>query len=180
VDTFNSSVLVSIREYYEAVAGSGDFKPGKAGLSLPVDQWHRLIGGMDSLNRELKIRQMGGEAVQQGAPQGDSADADADAPGKGTADDADGSGGGKRVRGAEGAMEETDDVSVGPPSRDLLSVDLGDNRKLTVFRWGQDLQVHIREFNEAGKAGKGIKLTPAQWAALAASAPQVDEALKSA
>lgn len=46
--------MVSIREFYEQ---NGEQKPGKAGMSLPPEQWHNLIAGFDALAAALQAQQ---------------------------------------------------------------------------------------------------------------------------
>ena len=43
--------MVNIREFYEA---EGEEKPGRKGISLPVDQWHKLAAGFNVLSDELQ------------------------------------------------------------------------------------------------------------------------------
>ncbi|KAH7909329.1 transcriptional Coactivator p15-domain-containing protein [Hygrophoropsis aurantiaca] len=48
VGAFKGNIFVDLREYYGA---DGDKKPGKKGLSLTLEQWNTLKGGVDTIDR---------------------------------------------------------------------------------------------------------------------------------
>ncbi|XP_048584005.1 activated RNA polymerase II transcriptional coactivator p15 [Nematostella vectensis] len=52
VRDFRGKVYVDIREFYED-KNSGDMKPGKKGISLPVDQWGKLKELIDDIDEAV-------------------------------------------------------------------------------------------------------------------------------
>jgi len=63
VTEFKGAKLVTIREYYEK---DGEWRPGKKGISLNVDQYKALVKAIPSINAQLK---------EMGVDVGESADA---------------------------------------------------------------------------------------------------------
>ncbi|XP_045215971.2 activated RNA polymerase II transcriptional coactivator p15-like isoform X2 [Mercenaria mercenaria] len=51
VSEFRGKVMVGIREYYEK---DGEMRPGKKGISLPMDQWKRLKDQIDDIDQAVK------------------------------------------------------------------------------------------------------------------------------
>ncbi|KAK7750894.1 hypothetical protein SLS62_007157 [Diatrype stigma] len=51
ISEFKGKVLVNIREYYTDAAG--DLKPGKKGISLPLEQYNALLKSIPSINAQL-------------------------------------------------------------------------------------------------------------------------------
>lgn len=51
VSEFRGKVMVGIREYYEK---DGEFRPGKKGISLPLDQWNRLKDQIADIDKAVK------------------------------------------------------------------------------------------------------------------------------
>lgn len=51
ISVFKGKPMVSIREFYEK---DGEQKPGKKGISLPPEQWHKLVAGFGQLEAALK------------------------------------------------------------------------------------------------------------------------------
>ncbi|GAB1313856.1 hypothetical protein MFIFM68171_04066 [Madurella fahalii] len=49
---FKGTTLVNIREYY--TAPDGDLRPGKKGISLPLDQYKALLKIIPELNEQLR------------------------------------------------------------------------------------------------------------------------------
>ena len=45
--------MVNIREFYEK---DGEQRPGKQGISLPPEQWHKLTAGFDALKAALQAQ----------------------------------------------------------------------------------------------------------------------------
>ncbi|KAF2445957.1 PC4-domain-containing protein [Karstenula rhodostoma CBS 690.94] len=56
VSDFKGQTLVSIREYYEDKE-SGQMKPGKKGISLPIDQYNALLAAAPLLETVLAERE---------------------------------------------------------------------------------------------------------------------------
>jgi hypothetical protein len=52
VNEFKGKVYVNIREFY--MDGSGELKPGKKGISLPVSQWNKLKELIPDIDAALK------------------------------------------------------------------------------------------------------------------------------
>ncbi|KAI2638962.1 PC4-domain-containing protein [Hypomontagnella submonticulosa] len=52
VTVFNKKTFVNIREYY--TDNSGELKPGKKGISLPFDQYIKLLEVLPFINDELR------------------------------------------------------------------------------------------------------------------------------
>ncbi|WAR01025.1 KIWI-like protein [Mya arenaria] len=42
--------MVGIREFYDA---DGELRPGKKGISLPLDQWRQLKNQMDDIEQAI-------------------------------------------------------------------------------------------------------------------------------
>ena len=51
ISVFKGKPMVSIREFYEA---EGEEKPGRKGIALPVEQWHKLAAHFNLLSDELQ------------------------------------------------------------------------------------------------------------------------------
>jgi hypothetical protein len=51
VSRFKGKVRIDIREYY--LDDANDFKPGKRGLSLDVDQWTKLLAYQDLIKEAV-------------------------------------------------------------------------------------------------------------------------------
>lgn len=51
VSEFRGKVMVGIREFYEV---DGELKPGKKGISLPLDQWKKLKESMDDIDEAIR------------------------------------------------------------------------------------------------------------------------------
>lgn len=51
VSEFKGKSMVSIREYYKD--SNGDLKPGKKGISLPLEQWNAVLKVVPHVNGEL-------------------------------------------------------------------------------------------------------------------------------
>ncbi|XP_052101148.1 activated RNA polymerase II transcriptional coactivator p15-like [Mytilus californianus] len=51
VSEFRGKVMVGIREFYEA---DGELRPGKKGISLPLDQWEKLKNQFDDINEAVR------------------------------------------------------------------------------------------------------------------------------
>jgi len=51
ISVFKGKPMVSIREFYEK---DGEQKPGNKGISLPPEQWHKLVAGFGQLDAALK------------------------------------------------------------------------------------------------------------------------------
>ncbi|KAL0050327.1 hypothetical protein WJX82_009110 [Trebouxia sp. C0006] len=51
ISVFKGKPMVNIREFYEK---DGEQKPGKMGISLPPEQWHKLVAGFKQLDAALK------------------------------------------------------------------------------------------------------------------------------
>ncbi|VDH99836.1 Hypothetical predicted protein [Mytilus galloprovincialis] len=51
VSEFRGKVMVGIREFYEA---EGELRPGKKGISLPLDQWEKLKNQFDDINEAVR------------------------------------------------------------------------------------------------------------------------------
>lgn len=71
------------------------------------------------------------------------------------------------------------------PSTDVVSVELGGSRRVSVGSWKGKPNVNIREFYQKDGEGpwlpgkKGIALSPAEWKTLLAHAPEVEAAIAS-
>ncbi|XP_052791859.1 activated RNA polymerase II transcriptional coactivator p15-like isoform X2 [Mya arenaria] len=50
VSEFRGKVMVGIREFYDA---DGELRPGKKGISLPLDQWRQLKNQMDDIEQAI-------------------------------------------------------------------------------------------------------------------------------
>ncbi|KAA6421203.1 MAG: transcriptional coactivator p15 [Trebouxia sp. A1-2] len=51
ISVFKGKPMVNIREFYEQ---DGEQKPGSKGISLPPEQWHKLVAGFGQLDAALK------------------------------------------------------------------------------------------------------------------------------
>ncbi|KAH3741649.1 activated RNA polymerase II transcriptional coactivator p15-like [Dreissena polymorpha] len=51
VSEFRGKVMVGIREFYNA---DGEMRPGKKGISLPMDQWKRLKDQIEDIDAAVK------------------------------------------------------------------------------------------------------------------------------
>ncbi|KAL4227482.1 Transcriptional coactivator [Mactra antiquata] len=51
VSEFRGKAMVGIREYYDK---DGEMRPGKKGISLPLDQWKRLTDQIDDIDQAVK------------------------------------------------------------------------------------------------------------------------------
>ncbi|KAI9676495.1 MAG: hypothetical protein M1817_000653 [Caeruleum heppii] len=56
LSTFNNQTLISIREYYEKKKGSGEWLPGRKGISLPLEQYRRFLEVVPEVERVLRGR----------------------------------------------------------------------------------------------------------------------------
>ncbi|KAI5860185.1 PC4-domain-containing protein [Durotheca rogersii] len=80
ISNFKGKVFVNLREYYSD-SSSGSLKPGKKGITLTIEQYHKLLEAIPSINAELRDK---GHDVP-GAPDAPAAST-SDAPAKATAD----------------------------------------------------------------------------------------------
>lgn len=53
ISVFKDKPMVNIREFYEK---DGEQRPGKQGISLPPEQWHKLTAGFDALKAALQAQ----------------------------------------------------------------------------------------------------------------------------
>ncbi|RYP78439.1 hypothetical protein DL771_000624 [Monosporascus sp. 5C6A] len=54
ISEFKGKVLVNIREYY--TDQTGELRPGKKGISLPLDQYNRLVMAIPDINTQLNVK----------------------------------------------------------------------------------------------------------------------------
>jgi len=52
VSEFKNKVRVDIREYY--LNDDGERKPGKKGISLSLEEWKKITGNMDKIEKAIK------------------------------------------------------------------------------------------------------------------------------
>ncbi|KAI0386648.1 PC4-domain-containing protein [Hypomontagnella monticulosa] len=69
VTVYNKKTFVNIREYY--TDNSGELKPGKKGISLPVEQYTKLLEAIPLINEELQDKGHDLPDISSSAPAAD-------------------------------------------------------------------------------------------------------------